>query len=114
MPRISIDEKLTALQNEQASIATRRKEIARDIRKLKNHQKNQERTDRAHVGIVVGVGTIEHARRNPGGEVWLLVIRLLEYHLAQQPNDSPVADTLAELKALAETPASIAMPDAAE
>jgi hypothetical protein len=114
MPRISIDEKLTALQNEQAGITARRKEIARDIRKLKNHQKNQERSDRAHVGIVVGVGTIEHARRNPGSEVWRLCIRLLEYHLAQQPNDKPIADTLAELKALAETPASVTLPDAAE
>jgi hypothetical protein len=112
MARKSDEEKLAELQKQAEAVIAQRKVIARKIRGLRSHQKDKERSDRAHVGIVVGVGTIEHARRNPGSEVWRLVIRLLEHHLAQQPNDQPVADTLAELKAL--VPAAAAVPDAAE
>ena len=100
MARKSNDDKLAELQKQDEAIKAQRKVIARKIRGLRSHQKDQERSDRAHVGIVVGVGTIEHARRNPGGEVWGLVIRLLEHHHGQQPNDQPITDTLAELKAL--------------
>jgi len=109
MPRMTDDEKLAALEKRKADIKAMQLRINRQLRAVQSRKKNQARSDRAHVGIVMGLEMIEHAIRNPGSEVRRVAIRILENHHAKRPDDLPVADMLAKLKA---APASV--PKAAE
>ena len=69
------------------------------VRRIERRETMQERRDRAHVGIVVGWGMIEHALRNPNSEVRHVAIRLIEDHLRERSDDRPVKELLARLKA---------------
>jgi hypothetical protein len=69
------------------------------VRRIERRENAQERRARAHVGIVVGWGLIEHALAHPHSEVRRVVVRLLEAHLHERPDDRPVGDLLARLKA---------------
>ena len=108
MARMTDDEKLAALEKRKADVRAEQLRINREIRGVQSHKKNQARSDRAHVGIVVGLEMIEHANRNPGSEVHRVAVRILENHLARRPDDRPVAEMLVQLKAAG------AVPEAAE
>lgn len=94
MPRRPNPERIKKLEQQAAR-------IDRDLRKARADEKQQARSDRAHVGIVAGLPMIDHALRNPSSEVWRVLVRILESHMALRPKDLLVADTLAKLKALA-------------
>jgi hypothetical protein len=72
------------------------------VRRIERRENAQERRARAHVGIVVGWGLIEHALAHPHSEVRRVAVRLLEAHVHERPDDRPVADLLARLKAAAD------------
>lgn len=97
MPRQSDADKLSALEKRKADIRARQLKLNRELRAVRDRQRDQAERTRAHVGIVVGLPLIEHAIRNPGSEVRRVMIRILENHLALRPEDKPVADLLAEL-----------------
>jgi hypothetical protein len=63
----------------------------------------QARRARAHVGIVIGWGIIEHALAHPYSEVQRVAIRLIEAHLRERPDDKPVAALLERLKTTGES-----------
>ena len=98
MPRskLSIGERI-------AQEEAKRTAAERELKRLKAAKKEQEDNRRAHVGIVVGLPLIEHAFRNPASEVRAVIVRVLEHHMTLRPNDPPVAELLARLKA----PASV-------
>ena len=73
--------------------------IKDNLKRIERREATQERRDRAHVGIVIGWGMIEHALRNPNSEVRRVAIRLIEAHLCERPDDPPVAELLAQLNA---------------
>jgi hypothetical protein len=99
MPRMTDDEKRAALEKRKADVRAAQLRINREIRGVQSRKKDQARSDRAHVGIVVGLEMIEHAIRNPGSEVHRVAIRICENHHAKRPDDLPVADMLSRLKA---------------
>jgi hypothetical protein len=68
------------------------------VRRIEQRENAQERRARAHVGIVIGWGMIEHALAYPSSEVWCVAIRLLDAHLRERPDDKPVAELLERLK----------------
>jgi hypothetical protein len=80
----------------------------RELKRLKATEKEQAEQTRRHVGIVVGIPLIEHAFRNPASEVRRVMIRVLENHMTIRPNDPPVAELLARLKAPAPLPSPAA------
>ena len=109
MARMTEDEQIAALEQQKEDIRKKGLVLNRKIRALRSRQRSQADRDRAHIGIVVGLGMIEHAIRNPGSEVRRVAIRILENHHAKRPDDLPVADMLAKLKA-----APVSVPEAAE
>jgi hypothetical protein len=76
------------------------------VRRIERRETMQERRDRAHVGIVIGWGMIEHALRNPNSEVRRVAFRLTEDHLRERPDDRPVAELLKQLNSASETTAT--------
>jgi uncharacterized protein YydD (DUF2326 family) len=72
--------------------------IKENLKRIERREATQERRDRAHVGIVIGRGMIEHALRNPNSEVRRIAIRLIEDHLRERPDDRPVEELLEQLK----------------
>ena len=72
------------------------------FRRIERRENAQERRARAHIGIVVGWAMIEHALAHPHSEVRRVAVRLLAAHLHERPDDRPVADLLAQLKAAAD------------
>lgn len=76
------------------------------VRRIERRETMQERRDRAHVGIVVGWGMIEHALAHPNSEVRGVVIRLIEDYLRERPDDRPVVDLLERLNAASEATAA--------
>lgn len=72
------------------------------VRRIEQRETMQERRDRAHVGIVVGWGMIEHALTQPQSEVRRVAIRLIEDYLRERPDDRPVKELLERLKAPSE------------
>lgn len=105
MPRKSDEEKLADLQKLKDDIRKQLLTVNRDMRAVRSRQRGQTERTRNHVGIVVGLGLIEHARRNPDSEVRRVMVRIAENHLQERPGDKPVADLLAELKVVPEVPA---------
>jgi hypothetical protein len=80
--------------------------IKENLKRIERREATQERRDRAHVGIVIGWGMIEHALRNPNSEVRRVAIRLIEAHLRERPDDLPVADLLERLNTASEATAA--------
>jgi hypothetical protein len=89
-------------EQKKAALQQRIAALKEKVRRIEQHEATQERRDRAHVGIVVGWGMIEHALCNPNSEVRRVAIRLIEDHLRERPDDRPVAELLARLKASAD------------
>jgi hypothetical protein len=86
-------------EQKKAALQQRISALKEKVRRIERRETMQERRDRAHVGIVVGWGMIEHALRNPNSEVRRVAIRLIEDHLRDRPDDQPVADLLTRLNA---------------
>jgi hypothetical protein len=94
-------------EQKKAALQQRIAALKEKVRRIERHETLQERRARAHVGIVVGWGMIEHALSNPDSEVRRVVIRLIEDYLRERPDDRPVAELLERLSAESEiTPAS--------
>jgi len=87
-------------EQKQASLEQRIAALREKVRRIEQRKSQQERRDRAHVGITVGWGLIEHGRSNPKSEVRRVAISVIEAHLAERPEDRPMAELLTELKAL--------------
>jgi hypothetical protein len=90
--RRSDEERLAALQRRIAALKDRQ-------RALNQRLSAKERKARAHVGIVAGWGIIDHAAAHPESEVMRVLIRVLEDHHRTRPDDKPVVELLARLKA---------------
>ncbi len=86
-------------EQKKAALQQRIAALREKVRRIERREADQERRDRAHVGIVVGWGMIEHAMRNPTSEVRRVAIGLVETYLRDHPDDRPVADLLARLTA---------------
>jgi hypothetical protein len=112
MARMTEDEQLAALQKQKDDIKAAQLKINRKIRAVRTRKRTKADRSRVHVGIVVGLEMIEHAIRNPSSEVRRVAIRIMENHLTKRPDDFPVADMLALLKAPASAAADV--PEAAE
>jgi hypothetical protein len=93
-------------EQKKAALQQRISALKEKVRRIERHETMQERRDRAHVGIVVGWGMIEHALRNPNSEVRRVAIRLIEDHLCERPDDRPVADLLERLKSASKATAA--------
>jgi hypothetical protein len=72
------------------------------VRRIERREATRQRRDRAHIGIIVGWGMIEHALAHPHSEVRRVAVRLLEAHLSEQPDDRAVAELRERLAAPAE------------
>src|SRR3954464_1824560 len=55
------------------------------VRRIERREATEGRRARAHIGIVIGWGMIEHALGNPDSEVRRIAIRLIETHLREHP-----------------------------
>jgi hypothetical protein len=86
----TLEQRKAALEQRIAALRERAKRIDRT-------KSAQDRRDRAHVGIVVGWGMIEHALNKPVSEVQSVVVEVIKKHLADHPEDRAVADLLAML-----------------
>jgi hypothetical protein len=86
-------------EKQKEAVHAKRVGIDRKIRKLKTRKRTKTDRARVHAAIVVGLEIIEHALRNPGSEVRRVGVRIMDNHLTKRPEDLPVADTLAKLKA---------------
>ena len=86
-------------EQKQASLEQRIAALREKVKRIEQRKTQQERRDRAHVGITVGWGLIEHARSNPKSEIRRVAINLIEAHLAERPEDRAMADLLETLKA---------------
>jgi hypothetical protein len=76
------------------------------VRRIERRETMQERRARAHVGIVVGWGMIEHALAHPHSEVRRVAIHLIEDYLREWSDDHPVADLLERLNSASEATAA--------
>jgi hypothetical protein len=76
------------------------------VRRIERRETTQERRARAHVGIVLGWGMIEHALAHPHSEVRRVAIRLIEDYLRERPDDRSVADLLERLNPAPEATAA--------
>jgi len=85
MARMTEDERIAALEKQKEDIRKKGLALNRKIRGLRSRQRSQADRDRSHIGIVVGLGMIEHAIRNPGSEVRRIVLA----HLEKRPDDRP-------------------------
>jgi len=85
-------------EQKQASLEQRIAALREKVRRIEQRKSQQERRDRAHVGITVGWGLIEHARSNPRSEVCRVALRLIEAHLTEKPEDRAMTDLLTLLK----------------
>jgi len=65
MARMTEDERIAALEKQKEDIRKKGLALNRKIRGLRSRQRSQADRDRSHIGIVVGLGMIEHAIRNP-------------------------------------------------
>lgn len=99
MARKSDDERKAYLQQRLAAIKD-------NLKRIERREVKEERRDRAHVGIVIGWGMIEHALRHPNSEVRRVAICLIEDHLRDRPDDRPVAELLERLNTTSETTAA--------
>ena len=88
-------------EQKKAALQQRIAALKEKVRRIERREATEERRARAHVGIVIGWGMIEHALRNPDSEVRRVAIRLIEAHLREHPDDRPVAELLTRLSALA-------------
>jgi hypothetical protein len=84
-------------EQKKAALQQRIAALKEKVRRIERREATEERRARAHVGIVVGWGMIEHALRNPDSEVRRVAIRLIETHLHERPDDHPVAELLTRL-----------------
>jgi hypothetical protein len=92
MPQqLTADQKKAALQQRIAKLQQK-------VRRISKRERSQTERARTHAAIVVGMGMIEHAARNPASEVRRVSIRLCENWLATRPDDPAVADLLAQLQ----------------
>ena len=89
MPRMTEDERIAALEKQKEDIRKKGLVLNRKIRGLRSRQRSQADRDRSHIGIVVGLGMIEHAIRNPGSEVRRVARRIVLAHLEKRPDDRP-------------------------
>jgi hypothetical protein len=90
-------------EQKKAALQQRIAALREKVRRIERRENAQERHARAHVGIVVGWGMIEHALAHPNSEIRRVAIRLIEDHLRERPDDRPVDELLARLKASAES-----------
>jgi hypothetical protein len=91
-------------EQKQAALEQRIALLRDRVRRIEQRKSQQERRDRAHVGVTVGWGMIAYALGNPKSEVRRVAISLIEAHLAERPEDRPMVellDTLKERPALA-------------
>ena len=86
-------------EQKKAALQQRIAALKEKVRRIERREATEERRARAHVGIVIGWGMIEHALRNPDSEVRHVAIRLIETHLRERPDDRPVAELLTRLNA---------------
>jgi len=89
MARMTEDEQIAALEKQKEDIRKKGLALNRKIRGLRSRQRSQADRDRSHIGIVVGLGMIEHAIRNPGSEVRRVARRIVLAHLEKRPDDRP-------------------------
>src|SRR5678809_1171662 len=85
-------------EQKQAALEQRIALLRDRVRRIEQRKSQQERRDRAHVGITVGWGLIEHALSNPRSEVRRVAMRLIEAHLTEKPEDRAMMELLTLLK----------------
>jgi hypothetical protein len=90
-------------EQKKAALQQRIAALKEKVRRIDRREADQDRRDRAHLGIVVGWGMIEHALCSPESEVRRVALGVLEAHLRQHPDDRPVAELHARLSAPAES-----------
>jgi hypothetical protein len=85
-------------EQKQASLEQRIAALREKVKRIEQRKSQQERRDRLHVGMIIGWGLIERARSNPKSEVRRVALDLIQTHLAEKPDDRPMAELLDMLK----------------
>ena len=85
-------------EQKQASLEQRIAALREKVKRIEQRKSQQDRRDRAHVGITVGWGMIEHALANPKSEVRRVAIRFVEAYLVEKPEDRAMTELLTMLK----------------
>jgi len=78
MPRMTDDEKLTALEKRKADIRAMQLRINRQLRAVQSRKKSKSRSDDTHRKIIAGALALEQAAKNPGTEFGKIMFRLLD------------------------------------
>lgn len=106
MPRMTDDEKLTALHKRKADIKAMQLRVNRQLRAVQSRQKSKARSDDARRKIIAGALALEHFAKNPGTEFGQIMFRLLDQYT--RPEDRWLFDFLPQRDA------PPTMPEAAE
>jgi hypothetical protein len=80
MPRQSNPERIEKLKQKAAR-------IEQELRRALAAEKKQAEQTRVHCGIVIGLGMIEHANKNPDSEVRRVAIRIAQNWIATRPKE---------------------------
>ncbi len=102
MPRMTDDEKLTALEKRKASIKAQQLRLNRQLRAVQSRKKSKSRSDDTHRKIIAGALALEHAAKKPGTEFGKIMFRLLDQYT--RPEDRWLFEFLPPREPPAETP----------